>query len=362
MTEPIVAPELSDLFRSFADEVRSSPLYMRLCPLLADLPTAMTMMSRATTMQRRPNLLLAALHASLLRDAAHPLAEWFPTVGGVRSPDDGRLSDALADFVSQRADELQHLVARGATQTNEPGRSGVLFPALADIAADAGPIGLVEVGASAGLNLRLDSYQYTYQLSDSVARFGNPETAVHIQCDASQSVTRLPLDNMRSLHLGYRSGVDLNPLDVDDELQARWLQALVWPDEPGRCSRLGAALALARTLPVSVRQGDAVDSIEALIAEVPETLRPVIVTTWVMTYLPPDRRVAFCDAVKRIGATRPLTWLFMEHPSYAAELPFPEAIGSPVGTPVVRFDLDGGAHSSKQLAETHPHGTWMIWH
>ncbi len=353
--------DLPNLFRSFVDEVRSSPLYMQLCPLLADLPQAMEMMSQAVPMQRRPNLLLAALHASLLRDPKHPLSGWFPTVGGSLSPQDPGLAAALADFVSLRRVELQQLVAQGATQTNEPGRSGVLFPALAHVAADFGPIGLVEVGASAGLNLRLDSYQYTYQYENHAEHFGDSDSAVHIHCDMSRSVAPLPLDAMRTLRLGHRSGVDLNPLDVHDELQSRWLQALVWPDEPGRCARLGAALAMARARPVNLRQGDAVDSIEALIDEVPANIRPVVVTTWVMTYLPAERRVRFCEALARIGATRPLTWLFMEHPAYAEELPFPEAMATPIGTPVVRFDVDGRGVSSRILGESHPHGTWIAW-
>jgi Uncharacterized protein conserved in bacteria (DUF2332) len=76
---------LRALLHSFVQEVQSSPLYMGLCPLLAETPSAVELLVGATPLQRRPNLLLAAMHASLLRNREHPLAEWYPTVGGSAS-------------------------------------------------------------------------------------------------------------------------------------------------------------------------------------------------------------------------------------------------------------------------------------
>ena len=57
------------------------------------------------------------------------------------------------------------------TQTNEVGRCAALLPALTQLAVDAPgaphgggrPLGLVEVGASAGLNLLVDRYGYEYE-------------------------------------------------------------------------------------------------------------------------------------------------------------------------------------------------------
>ena len=46
------------------------------------------------------------------------------------------------------------------TQTNEVGRCAVILPAL-----PAAPIALIEVGASAGLCLLFDKYQYDYGTS-----------------------------------------------------------------------------------------------------------------------------------------------------------------------------------------------------
>ncbi len=356
---------LRTLLRSFVEECKSSPLYTALCPLLAETPEAIVLLAKATKMQRRPNLLLAAIHASLLRDPADPLAAWFPTVGGTQSPDDPALADALANFIGERSQELQALIEAGSTQTNEPGRSAVLFAALADVSHRVGsPLAMIDVGTSAGLNLRFDHYSYTYEMAAGDRTMGSATSPVRVVCDMTDSPANLPVEAMHRLQVAHRAGLDLNPLDVHDEFQSRWLQALVWPDEPVRCARLADALELARSVPVDIRQGDAVDAITALIAEVPAGVHPVIVTTWVMTYLPAERRVAFDETLAKLGASRPLTWVFMEHPFYARELPFPpesRTDRSELGCPIVAVDYTSTGSSARWLGTTHGHGTWLRW-
>ena len=46
-----------------------------------------------------------------------------------------------------------------------------------------------------------------------------------------------------------RIGVDLDPLDVTDADDARWLRACLWPDQPERAAQLEAELALAGKFP-----------------------------------------------------------------------------------------------------------------
>jgi hypothetical protein len=357
---------LADYFRFFAKEVPSSPLYVALCPILADNEKAMAIVAQARPTQRRPNLLLAAMHASLLRDPAHELAAWHQSCGGTRSPDDPALASSVDTLLTERHDEILALVEAGATQTNEPGRSAVLLPALATIHAEVErPLGLIEVGASAGLNLRLDDYQYTYQFANDTISFGPPTSTVHVRCDMTRSEGRLDARAIKALTIGSRVGVDLNPLNVNDEGQARWLRALVWPDEALRFKRLTAAMTHAKQRTVIIHQGDAVESLSDLIDGVDKTEHPVIITTWVLTYLPEDRRVAFVDLVDKIGATRPLSWVCIEHPTYAKGLRFPSDIQAGIaseGNPVVISSYDGHGGSTQKLAAmTHPHGTWLNW-
>jgi hypothetical protein len=65
------------------------------------------------------------------------------------------------------------------TQTNEPARCAALLTALA---VD-GPVGLVEVGSSAGLCLYPDRYSYEFD-----GRPVGPRSAVHLNCSTSGPV------------------------------------------------------------------------------------------------------------------------------------------------------------------------------
>lgn len=358
-------------FRRFADEVPSSPLYQALCPILAASDAAITLYADTPATQLRPNLLLAALHASVLRDPAHELAGWFATVGGRRSPADPALAGAVASFLDERAAELRHGVTHGATQTNEVGRCALLLAALGDLVERRRltRLGLVEIGASAGLNLRLDRYRYQYATPQGPRHFGDERRPVTVHCDGRRSVASLPERGMREVAAGHvvgsRIGVDLHPVDLTDPDRARWLRALVWPDELERFERLSAAVGQAADHPVDLRRGDAVDDLAVAVADVAADEHPVVVTTWVLTYLPEERRQAFAATLDRIGAGRDLTWVCVEHPAYAASLPFPDGAGElplGAGNPVAVHEWSAGGVHRHWPATAHPHGTWMRWH
>jgi hypothetical protein len=358
---------LADYFRFFAEETRASPLYVAMCPLLADNDLALTITMQAAPTQRRPNLLLAAMHASLLRDPSADLALWHRTCGGDRDPTDPRLAAAINDLLVDRTEEITASVISGATQTNEPGRSAILLAALGHIAEQhSQPLGLLDVGTSAGLNLRLDEYSYTYSGTKRNITAGNPRSPVHIQSDISRSTKPLPVLGMQSVQIAHRAGVDLNPLDVSDPDQRRWLRALIWPDEQARFDRLTAALDVAAAHPIPLQKGDATASLQALIDAVPQGVRPVITTTWVLTYLTENDRIAFVETLAAIGKNRPLSWVFIEHPSYASTLP---SVSAPTGlasegNPLMIVDYAGDGtndHTIVCAGFTHPHGTWINW-
>jgi hypothetical protein len=360
--------DMAGFFRHFVGEVSNSPLYAALCPLLAEDQTALSMYAEVPGTQRRPNLLLAALHYSVLRDQSHSFAGWFKTVDGTRTADDPELQKALSSFVTERFEELKELVT-----------SALVLPALATLGAEqAKPVAIVEIGTSAGLNLRPDAYALAYKNPDGTTTTVGPQAAtVRITTDSSQSPEPLPFAAIETLRLGTRIGVDLNPLDPTDEFQARWLCALIWPDDTVRFLRLHAALKFAAENPIPVVQGDAVETIRAHIASVPTEEYPVVLTTWVLTYLTEPQRQAFTQELDRAAQTRDFAWIAMEHPAYANGLPWPDDVtaawGSqsldPVqqtivksGTPLVVHRYKGGVRTSQWIASVHAHGHWINWH
>src|SRR5690606_29639048 len=158
------------LFREWADgAVKRLPLYRRICEAAADdHEVADRLLLSPEPAQRIPNLLLAAVHDVVLAADADPdvvaLSAWYGSVtDDPRSVAEGA-DDPWPYFrrVALGHDAVAHRLRTGATQTNEVGRCATVLLALVGPMAEGRPLGLVEIGASAGLNLLLDSYGYRY--------------------------------------------------------------------------------------------------------------------------------------------------------------------------------------------------------
>lgn len=110
-------------------------------------------------------------------------------------------------------ERVRELVSTRLVQTNEVRRCALLLPAFVTIAARAGgqSLALVEVGASAGLNLPWGRYAYDY--GDGHLR-GDPASPVRLDC-ALAGASRPPLPDSLP-RVTWRVGFDLQPIDVWD--------------------------------------------------------------------------------------------------------------------------------------------------
>jgi len=205
--------------------------------------------------------------------------------------------------------ELSRLVEHP-VQTNEVGRCAALLPGFLAVAVETGlPLRLLEVGASAGLNLRWDLYRYAagdfawgpigspltldFELRGPV----RPETAARIEVAA-------------------RRGCDASPVDPATSKGRETLLAYVWPDQKTRIERLRAALEAAETAPVDVDRESAATWIERQLAVASPGQATVVYHSIVLQYLSEAERAAFNahmeDAAARASAEAPLAWLRME--------------------------------------------------
>ena len=370
----VVDLSLSDHFRAFAVTVErdGGTIYPAICRGVADDPDVLTLLDAAPPRQRRPILLLAAVHDLLLAGADHPLAAWYDTVAAVRGTPPatpaGDVAAVFADFCRAHRAELSHLVATRSTQTNEVGRCTALFPALCAIAAaeERGrPLSLLDLGCSAGLNLLFDQYGYTYRDPDGVVvrTAGDPGATVTLECTVRGDPAVLP--ELHSPAVAERVGLDLSPLDPRSEDAARWLLACQWPDNPTRFRRLRAALADVRAAPHPPRleQGDMVDDLSGVAATVPGDHPLVVFHSWVAAYLDEARQRALVAAVQDLGGIRPVHHLYCEAPFETPGLPTPPAPvrreGPDLSTALVHIGPNGAA--PVRLADTHPHGYWIRW-
>lgn len=341
-------------FRRHAIDHRArSPLTARLADAVADRPTIAAILLDAPPEQRLPVLLLAALHDQVLADPGCELARWFPTASpsGARHPDDG-LGAAVEAHCRRLGSELRRTVATRSTQTNEVGRCGVLLPVLARVADEVGPLGLLDVGASAGLNLLVDRIDYEYAPGGRVGHDGPLRLTVATR-------GRVPVPSVLP-SIATRLGLDREPVDLTDPDAVRWLRACVWPDQTDRATRLDLAIGIAAVERPTVRRGDAVDDLAVAVDQVGASAHPVVVNSWVLNYLPDERRHRYVDELDRIGGTRDLSWVFLESAAVAGLPVDPSLRGSDV-TVVGSVRWRDGRRTIDHLGVAHPHGYWLHW-
>jgi hypothetical protein len=330
---------------------RRSPFNTQLLGAIAGRPDIAGILQAAPEEQQLPVLLLAAVHSIVLAEPTTPLADWYPTVRA-----EPRADDPFPEFARlclDREDQLRAIVATHATQTNEVGRCALFVPALGLVADEVGPIGLVDIGASAGLNLRLDRYRYEYDIGTVVG----PASPVVLPCGVRGEVP-VPAE---VCVVGARIGVDRSPIDPSDADQVRWLMACVWPDQRDRFERLAAAIELAVAHPAEVLTGDAVALLDRAIGAVGPGGHPTVLTSWVLNYLPLARRTAFLAELDRIGAERDLSWVVLESPGLSRGVPFPGPVADSFLTHLLLVRWRSGVRTVTHLAECHPHGYWMRW-
>jgi hypothetical protein len=316
-----------------------SPLYANVCELIAESPELLALAVRSV--EETPNIFLAAIHDELLRDPDHALAAHYPTAGGEGAGPG--LAAALVSFCAQRAPRLEVTLATRRTQTNETARCGALLPAFAAVA-DGRPLALIEIGASAGLNLRWDHYAYDYGGRTA----GDPSSPLSIACEL-RGPRMPPLDRPP---VSWRAGIDLSPIDASDPADARWLRACLWPDQPARHARLAAALAVARDHPVEIHRGDAVALLPELIAQAPADALVCVFHSAVLAYFTREQIDALGALLEAVE--RDVAWVAGEVPGLL--------IGEPLDGEAVHFALTAGRPGALvQRGRMGHHGGWLEW-
>ena len=359
-TEP---RELAEVWTGFADLAcgRYSPIYDRVSRAVAASDEVIDFILEAPPQAHMPTVLLACVHFLLLDGRRHPLVEVYE---GTSVADPGPL---FLQFCLDNRGSLLELMAYRHTNTNEVGRSAVLGPALVAAAERLGrpdgPLALVDVGCSAGLNLLCDGYLLEYP---GLGTTGPADSEVRIRCDVTGGAppVRPSLPSISS-----RVGIDLDPVDLGDPDEFRWQLACVWPDT-GRLPRSRRALELARAAKPHIVQGDAVETVGRVLADLPDDVAPVVLTTWALAYLSREARVAFVDALAQASAAmgRPVAWVSGEADGVVPPLSGIEAPTDDHGVEasllgLVVFDASGEAACAQAdlLAFIHPHGTWIDW-
>jgi hypothetical protein len=287
-----------------------------------------------------PLRLCGGLHALALSGRRPGLTR----VYGVSPPDAGTW-DEIAAALGEEAPRLS-LALDSAPQTNEVARAAVVYPAFAAIAAHVGrPLELLEVGASAGLNLNCDRFAYAI----GTWRGGDPGSGVRL---APAPRGRAPTAGDPVIEA--RSGCDLRPCDLSDPGAVDRLLSYVWPDQPERLARMRAAISIARAAPPQVDRADAVAWLRSRLADAPEGRARVVYSTIAWQYLTPAAQAEGEALMAAAGASAtpkaPLAWVRFEA----------DDAGPGAG---LRLDLWDGARPRQTIALGRGdfHGRWVDW-
>lgn len=253
--------------------------------------------------------------------------------------------DAAIGPAMQRSDAFIADWMRHPPQTNEVGRSAALMAALMVLrGVHDMPCELLELGASAGLNLNLA--RYAYDLGGVAA--GDEASPVRI---APHWRGEAPVS--RPVDVRAARGIDLHPLDVRDVAARERLMAYIWADEPDRLDRLDAALRLARDSPPKVDRGDIAARLPVELAKAQHAGRcRVVFHSMALQYLPEPDRAGVDRNLARAGesatADRPLARIALEwtEPRDAVRL--------------LLTSWPGG--ETRHLATCHAYGAWIEWH
>jgi len=337
---------LAQRFERFAVEQFQgySPLYEKLALGIAeDRELLSTIFSDIEDQAVMPLLFLGSVHFLLLNGVDHPLALFYPSVTEQPANPESAYP-AFRSFCLEHRAEIRKMLKARRVQTNEVQRCACLFPAFEVISRRSGgkPLALVEIGTSAGLHLYWDRYSYDY---GDGGVYGDPTSSVRIKCELRGGASP-PLPE-RTPQVAQRTGLDLNPLDVSNEDDALWLQALLWAEHRDRANLLREAVELVRNEPPLLVKGDALQTLPGVLASVPVDAALCVFHSFTLVQFAPQQRDLLSSVIANSAKGRDLFRLSTEW----------------LGGETARIDLTSfqGGVTEEHLANCHPHGKWLEW-
>jgi hypothetical protein len=282
--------------------------------------------------------LMGAVHRLVLMGKLPDLALRYPSVGG-----DGDAQAAWPAFkkaLGGSRSELRKLLP-GGCQTNEVGRSAALLGGFLEVAhRTRHRLRLLEIGASAGLNLRWDQYRYEF----GAGGWGHLNSPVRFT-----NAFEVPPPLNRRAEIVGRKGCDLDPIDPTSPQGSLALRSFVWADQRHRFQLLEGAIAVAHQLPVEVERMDAAEFLERELASSRTGVATVIYHSVFMQYVSARGQarigLAIESAAARATSEGPLAYLRMEPGAQSFE---------------VRLTVWPGG-GDELLALTRAHGTGVRW-
>ena len=324
-------PANPEYVRAWSRRAHGSPLYRVLGEHIADSEKLMGLMRK---IEHWPptNLVFASVHYLLMQGSETPLRRYYASIVA----DPGPPEEAVGPFEEFVLDHEEWIVEnsnRRYTQTNECKRCAALLPAVWETGLET--FHLVEIGASAGLNLAMDHYRYRW----GGVEWGPSSSPVLLEAGSRGGRVR-----PRDTKILSRIGLDLNPIELDDPDERDWLLALIWPEHTERRSRLERAMELAKGVPMRMVEGDATETLPGVISSLPEGDPVIVMNSMALMQFGRAQREALYRTIDEQGSARTVRRVSFE--ILAA------------GDEWVTLASDSG-RGLAPIGQAHPHGEWI---
>jgi hypothetical protein len=323
----------------------TSPLYRVLSRTVASDEDLLDLAAEARPGQQPANTLMAAAHLVVLKNPELPFARFFASVRGDDVEPVEGAGREFGAFCAAHRDAITQILRERLVQTNVPGRGVAVRLAMHEIAQRVrGPVTLLEIGPSAGIQLRFERWA----LHTAGRRFGPADAPLTLRPQWRADHPPPDLDHISPVR--DRLGVDLHPVDATDPEQRLWLQALVWPEHRDRFAELAAALDTVAADPPTILQGDAIEMLPRLDAErLPDDIPLVVFHAMVRIHVPADRRAAFDATIDALRRRRRVLHVSLEIP----------ARDSPYDRSAPLLALRDSQGVDRDLARVEGHGRWI---
>ena len=234
--------------------------------------------------------LLAGVFRLVLTGRAPELVRFYPCLGGTAPA--SQAWPAMRHVIGAHVEEM-HAALAVPPQTNEVGRSAALLAGLFDLVAASGArrIRLLELGASAGLNLLLDFYAFR----GKSWQFGSIDSKLQFVDPIEGLVKPEPF------MITDRAGCDLHPVDAATADGRLLLTSFVWPFDLHRHERLNSAFEVAAMHPVHIDQAAASNWLPCVLAADQDEL-PVVWHSITQMYWPIEEVMAVESILTDYGA------------------------------------------------------------
>lgn len=305
MTEPTLSGQMrshagesthlyGELLRAMADDWDAGGPVRQICSDWSDAPASDVVHLR----------LLAGLFRIVLARRAPELAPYYPCLGGTAPPADAW--PIVRPLLSLHEVELRDAL-QTAPQTNEVGRSTALLVGLFEAVRRTGcsQVRLLELGASAGLNLLVDKFRFV----EPAWQFGPPGSPLLLSDGVVGDV------RPQAFTVVTRRGCDLAPVDAATPAGQLRLRSFVWPFHVERHERLTAAFSLAEQFPLEIAKAPAGQWLERQLSEsASEDVLTVVWQSITRLYWPEDEKRYVAEVVERERPWQLVAHVMMEFP------------------------------------------------